>query len=195
MHKAIQAGLLGSTMLFTMPMVQAKDVPMDFVFSSGAVCGGDFANASATIDIDQEDGSTDIEISIKDAMPNAIYTVWLRLKDPSPITGGKSTALAPTSAVAGLPASEGSGFAEVAAGAVANGFVTDSGGDGKISMTIDSPIIKGSYRFEEVDASYNPVLTDNPASKFTIRVASHCTDGITHGLSAGTNEKWFNWFF
>jgi hypothetical protein len=28
---------------------------------------------------------------------------------------------------------------------------------------------------------------------FTLRIASHCTDDLSHGLTPGNREGWFDW--
>lgn len=164
-------------------------------------CGGDFSTASATIAIDQDSIGSTVRITLNDARPETLYTSWLRVKGTtlgddgidfgsSPFTGAGSTPLAASSAIETLLAiTESSGMTEVV-----NGFWTDLEGHGELIAELDFPILGGAYPFHHHDDSLAPLaIVGAPFAPFMIRIASHCTDGMGHGLSAGNREPWFDW--
>ncbi len=101
---------------------------------------------------------------------------------------------------------------------VSNGFHTNSKGAGRVVISVDFPISSGAYpfqRFEDFDAvkdnvaltnpgnierlrgedaSIRPVaITDGRQAPATFLIASHCVDGLAHGLLPGPHENWFTW--
>ena len=87
-----------------------------------------------------------------------------------------------------------------------NGFHSDEDGNGSITVDLDFPIVNGAYpfhRFEGFDPAderfpldtprAHPVAIVGQSGPFTLRVASHCVDGLGHGLVAGPHEGWFDW--
>jgi len=86
------------------------------------------------------------------------------------------------------------------------GFHSDEAGNGSFFIELDFPIINGAYpfqNFEGFDAaderfkveqpSIPPVAIAMSGVPFTMRVASHCIDGLGHGLLPGPHEGWFDW--
>ena len=169
--------------------------------NAGEHCGGDFPAATAQIAISQMGDSSTVHIKINKARPETLYTTWLRLKGKtigeeaieyggSPLTGAGSTPLAASTALASLlSAAEGLGVPEVA-----NGFRTDAEGNGELVAELDFPILGGAYPFQRHDESLAPLaITGAPFAPFMIRIASHCTDDLGHGVNAGNREPWFDW--
>ena len=164
-------------------------------------CGGDFPEAGAQITINQAGGNSTVKITLENARPETLYTTWLRLRgktmgdEPteyggSPLTGAGSTPLAASSEVESLlAAADGPGVTEVA-----NGFRTDTEGNGELVAELDFPVLGGAYPFYRHDESLAPLaIIGAPFAPFMIRIASHCTDDMGHGVNAGNREPWFDW--
>jgi len=172
----------------------------------------DWPNAKATLEILQGVSTSRVTVEVSNARPNTLYTLWLRLRGEdasgnafggSPLTGIPGTPLIPTSELSDALTV----FASPSARAK-NGFHTDEDGNGSITIDLDFPIVKGAYpfdKFEGFDAgderyplespSAIPVAIVGPGGPFTLRLASHCVDGLSHGLVAGPHEGWFDWKF
>ena len=182
----------------------------------GRNCGGDFLDASAVVKISTAMGQSHVQIAINNARPETLYTVWLRLKgtDPqgnsfggSPLTGGGSTPLAPSTLVPELLAATGEGNGTPV---IANGVKTDGQGNGVLTVDLDFPIFNGAYPFQNL-TNFDPtdprLPLENPQiypvaivipnamidAPFGLRVVSHCTDNLGHGLTPGAREPWFDW--
>jgi hypothetical protein len=159
-----------------------------------------WTDATATIQVEQTSETTRVQIDVVDARPTTLFTAWLRLRgtDPetgetfggNPITDKGSTPLAPTSELPDLIAlSESVGASEAA-----NAFTTDGNGTAQYSIELDFPMIGGAYPFDRHDAELEPVdIVGAPLAPFMIRLASHCQDGLAHGVLQGDREIWFNW--
>lgn len=190
---------------------------------------GGWPKARATLKVKQSNGNTRLTIKVRKAMPNAIYTVWLRVKGVleygpdsgneayggSPLRpGAGSTPLAATDALDGLiaitPAAkliggpleglgdDGSGSAEI--DLIANGFRTDSKGNASREWALDFPFIDGAYPFQKYRSEYlrwdmPPLAIAGAPAPFTLRVATHCSDGRAHGLDPNKREGWFQWVY
>lgn len=171
----------------------------------------DWPDASATLEIRQGAGHSTVAVEIRAARPNTYYSIWLRLKGEdasgvgyggSPFMGIPGTPLIPTSELGNALAT----FSEPNDTSI-NGFHTDENGDASFYIELDFPIINGAYPFQkfvDFDASDERFLVDEPSNRpvaiagagaapFTLRVASHCTDGTGHGLLPGPHEGWFDW--
>jgi hypothetical protein len=159
----------------------------------------------------ERDGQSSVAIDIENARPNTHYTVWLRLRGEdsngntfggSPLTGIPGTPLIPSSelgtALSQLPGTEDE----------LNGFYTDDEGTARFEIDLDFPIINGAYPFQKFtdfdpsderypidDPQAIPMAIIGPNGPFTLRIASHCTDGLGHGLLPGPHEGWFDWSF
>lgn len=156
--------------------------------------------ASAGIIVEQTSERTLVDITISDARPDTLFTAWLRLRgtDPetgenyggNPISDAGSTPLAPSTELESLIAlSETVGGTEAA-----NVMITDESGNATYSVELDFGMIGGAYPFERYDESLEPVnIVGAPDAPFMIRLASHCQDGLAHGLVQGDREIWFNW--
>lgn len=186
--------------------------------------GNAWQGATGTLKVEQVGSGSQATVKIKGAVPNTVFTVWLRMAGsgpdgtaigPSPMTGGGATPLAPGSALDGLLhyTSPFPGSANPT-----NGFTTNGKGKGKLKIGLDFPVVGGAYPFQKASAGAvadwqaaraangqsaapgkripSPVV--NPADPdisagFLIRVISHCTDQLGHGLSPGTREAWFQY--
>ena len=179
----------------------ASDSPSGHnVLSDCSTTGETWDGASANIQVDQFMERTTISVTLSGAKPDTLYTTWLRLKgtDPvsgesyggSPITGAGSTALAPSTEV-GVLFDMMNGPGEAAA---YNAFWTDASGNGQLEVELDFGLIGGAYPFPNYDPTLEEVaIVGAPDAPFMIRIASHCTDGLAHGLVQGDRETWFNW--
>jgi len=174
----------------------------------------DWPDASATLELTQIVEGSVVSIEVTNAKPDTYYTIWLRLGGMdangeafggNPLTGGQATALAPSSELGNLLASTGEGNGT---DQQPNGFHTDENGNASYRIELDFPIINGAYpfhRFQEFDAADErlpaenpriyPVAIVGPSGPYTLRIVSHCTDGVGHGLQSGAREWWFDWKF
>lgn len=173
---------------------------------------------SAALQVWQTGMGSTVSIKVRYARPNTIYTVWLRVKGKvtggdaiggSPITGGGATALAPGSALNSLV-----GFTPPYDGTSdpINGWMTDMNGNSDFMIQLDFPLVGGAYPFQMLDQSVLdawtadggndtpmrypvPIINPNDANiegPFLLRVVSHCSDNLSHGLSPSSRESWFN---
>ncbi len=173
-------------------LVKVLDAP------SATLCGGTYDRALARVKIEQFEGRTSLRLRITDAMPNAGYTMWVKLDGTSPITGLPFTPAANTSDLAGLvpitPDADlltdalGTGDDGTGGDVAVNGFYTDANGDAEFSVLLDFPVIKGAFQFQEVVDAPRGATGDDP---FILAIVSHCTDAKFHGLVAGVNEMWW----
>lgn len=164
------------------------------------MCGASTGNQSASLEISQSGGSSEVEIEVSGARPNTLYTVWLRMKGStdtggfggSSLTGGGATPLAPSSDLPVLMANS-PGANPLGTTDPANGFTTDANGDADWSVDLDFPVKGGAYPFNAVGAA--PAVIADPTAAgvsagFLIRVISHCQDNAAHGLSpSGSGAK------
>lgn len=181
-------------------------------------CGGGtegWDGATATVEVAQANGGSNVEVEVKGAKPDTVFTVWVRVKGKSadgsgfggsPLTGGGATPLAPGSDLDTLigisPWNNAAGSNDFTV--LTNGFRTDADGDGEFEIDIDFPVVRGAYPFNKATLSTPtgvagfPVAIHNPAepgtsSAFLFRVVSHCQDDSGHGLSPGKREAWFQY--
>ncbi len=175
----------------------------------GDTTGVTWDGATASLEVKQVGAGSQVEVELKGGRPNTLYTIWLRLRGTvtatgasfggSPMTGEPVTALAPASAMAELieytAPNPGSPMA-------VNGFYTDAQGNGEFMTTLDFPLVGGAYPFNLAPAfngvaGFPPVAIVNPGAgvsgPFLLRIATHCTDGLAHGLNPGVIESWFDW--
>lgn len=174
--------------------------------------GYDWQLATAELMVRQVGGGSTVDIEVENAAPNTVFTVWLRIKGGSgfndagsPLTGGGATPLAPGSALDGLNDYSPWGAHPAGSANPTNGFVTNKHGDGMFSIDLDFPIKRGAYPFHltstsrpghESHANVPTAIadpTEGTGGPFLIRVISHCTDGLGHGLSPGIREAWFQY--
>ncbi|VAW76589.1 hypothetical protein MNBD_GAMMA15-446 [hydrothermal vent metagenome] len=180
-------------------------------------CGAGVENwngATASIEIEQKKGRGEVEIEVKGAKPNTVYTVWLRVKGKdasganfggSALTGGGATPLAPGSALDAIIHYSPFAAAPGNLGTTnpTNGFTTDANGNAEFEIYLDFPVIRGAYPFNLATAPTPvgpgvPVAIVNPTeagvnAPFLIRIVSHCQDGLAHGLSPANREAWFQY--
>lgn len=176
--------------------------------------GNAWQDAEAELEIKQKGSTSKVEIELKHAVPDTVFTVWLRIKGKnglnkagSPLTGGGATPLAPGTALDSLNDNSPWGANSGGSATVANAFTTNHHGKGKFKIKLDFPVVGGAYPFQKTatsrpgfeDLPNVPTAIANPAdagqgsAPFLIRVVSHCTDGVGHGLSPGTREAWFQY--
>ena len=167
-------------------------------------CGGEYPDAEAQMWLRQQNGKTNIVIRVRNAPANALFTVWLKLTEPNPLTGAGVTALAdpamipelaivtPDSVLTGIAHDLGlMGDDGTGGDQVANSFRTDENGRGEFRIRLNFPVMKGAYQFNELHEDLAPVAIDN--MPFTLRLATHCVDDMAHGLVAGIHEPFFDW--
>ena len=238
-NMAIAAFLVGGMAASSLALAAKNDdtvIPKTFLTVRGdtqpsgsgdtilANCGASSGLQSATVEASQSGSSSKVEIEVRNARPDTVYTVWLRMNGTgpgdengaggnsggSPMTGGGATPLAPGSALDGLlhysPPNAGSGDPT-------NGFVTDGYGNADFEIELDFPLIGGAYPFQNASTEAVQALRDagsswplvrkphpvanptdpNISAGFLMRVISHCTDQVGHGLSPGVREAWFQY--
>lgn len=173
--------------------------------------GSAWQGATASLEVKQKGGNSKVEIEVEGAVPNTLFTVWLRIKGKnglnsagSPLTGGGATPLAPGSALDALNAISPWVNPAGALGS-ANSFTTDANGDAVFETNLDFPVVRGAYPFQmtatsrpghEAHANVATAIADprepgQESTPFLVRVVSHCTDNMSHGLSPATREAWF----
>jgi len=197
-------------------------LPEDNASGSGNVlvdvCGTPHPARSAALQVWQTGMGSTVSIKVRNGRPNTIYTAWLRLNGNvmggdaiggSPITGGGATSLAPGSALNSLV-----GFTPPYDGTSdpINGWMTDMNGNSDFMIQLDFPLVGGAYPFQMLDQSVLdawtadggndtpmrypvPIINPNDANiegPFLLRVVSHCSDNLSHGLSPSSRETWFN---
>jgi hypothetical protein len=216
------AGAKGSSIVIDDPMPRR---PAGSTSGSGdtveANCPADpsgnaWQGAAATLQIKQKGSGSSVEVEVEHAVPNTLFTVWLRVQggagwnrdvndnQGSPLTGGGATPLAPSTALDDLNAI--SPWVDPAgAGSSANSFTTDENGNGEFEVDLDFPVIGGAYPFQTATTSRPgfelvpkvahaiPTPATSSGTPFLIRVISHCTDQSSHGLSPATREAWFQY--
>jgi len=166
--------------------------------------GNDWQGATATLKIEQEGSGSVAKIKVKDAVPNTLFTVWMRVKGGagyndggSPWTGGGATPLCSGTNYADLLAIS-PGVDPAGADSSCNSFTTNSMGKGETTISLNFPVVGGAYPFQQSDVgdpSHVPTAIVDPRTgnggPFMLRVISHCTDQASHGLSPATREAWF----
>ena len=173
--------------------------------------GNGWQGATATLKVKQKGAGSTVEIEVEDAVPNTVFDVWLRIKGGpgfndagSPLTGGGSTPLAPGTELDALNAI--SPWVDPAgASSSTNSFTTDGDGNSSFTVDLDFPVVGGAYPFQKAsgerpgqEAIPNvPTAIVDPRTgnggPYLIRVLSHCTDQVIHGLSPATREAWFQY--
>lgn len=87
-----------------------------------------------------------------------------------------------------------------------NGAQTDEHGNASFLMKLDFPLVGGAYPFhrfpgfDPTDArlpaanpAIRPVAIPGRQAPYNVLIASHCGDGIGHGLLPGPHEAWLFW--
>lgn len=180
------------------------------VFDQFATLEGAPEDAKASLLLIQRNGKTGVFIFVKKANPDTLYTVWIRLADPSPLTGKTVSPLANPDDVAslgevtpsgdlttkagdlGLVGDDGSGSDDL--GKLANGFRTNGRGHGFFFARLEYPVIRGAFQFSELDEEdddLKPVALDRKPA-FSLRIACH-SDGTAHGLVPDVHTPAFDW--
>ena len=120
--------------------------------------GNAWQDATATLRIEQSGDQSVARVKVKGAVPNTVFTVWMRMAGgspgnelgangtigPNPMNGGGATPLLPGSALDGAlhysPPFPGTSTPT-------NGFTTDKKGDATFTIGLDFPVIGGAYPF------------------------------------------------
>lgn len=169
-------------------------------------------SASARFSLSQHSSRSTVSIKMRDARPNTYYTLWLRLGGTdsngdaygrSPLTDIPATPLVNSQDLPVMLDATGPGNGNAAQ---PNGVLSDELGNAQFRMTLDFPLVGGAYpfhRFPEFDPSdprlpaanpaIRPVPIPGPQAPFTVMIASHCGDGVGHGLLPGPHEEWLSW--
>jgi len=177
-------------------------------------CGAPYQDATAHVAIKQSAGSSTVDLSVEDAVPNTHFTVWVRIKGGagfnsggSPWTGGGATPLCSGTEHADLNAISPWNNAAGDTAGHCNSFFTDANGDGTLKTTVNFPVVGGAYPFQQAGGAVShptngggadvPTAIVDPRTgtggPFMIRVVSHCTDNANHGLSPSTREAFFQY--
>ena len=168
--------------------------------------------ARATLTIVQRHGRTAGIITVIDAMPDTIFTIWIRISGTSPLTGKPLTpfanvndyitlaqtapdaVLTDAARVLGAGGNDGSGSADLSV--LLNAFQTDSEGNGKFAFDLDYMLIGGVLPFERLDSTLEPVAIRSAETEDAriVSIVSHCASNRGYGLvaEAVANESWFD---
>lgn len=180
--------------------------------------------AIARFRLKERSGRSELTFDIRNAKPDTLYTVWLRLAGVdsegntyggSPLTGLPVTPLVASS---DLPTQLAFTLPHPGSDELPNGVRTNRHGKAKLTFSVDFPINSGAYPFQRFPdftthkddaaltnemnlarlggqaASIKPVaIPDGSQAPATILIASHCVDGLGHGLIPGPHENWFVW--
>lgn len=137
--------------------------------------------ASAKLKVTQGGGSSKVQISVRRAVPNTVFTVWLRMKGNnvddngnvlgpfggSPLTGGGATPLAPGSALDRMISYSPffPGPTSVGTANPTNGFTTNRKGNGSLRINLDFPVVGGAYPFDKASDEFVAVtITGGPGT-------------------------------
>lgn len=110
--------------------------------------------AEASFRLVERNGTSRLTFRVRNARPNTLYTVWLRLLgedsegDPfggSPLTGLPVT---PLVASAELPEQLAATLPNPGSDQLSNGFRTNAKGHGQVKLVVDFPISSGAYPFQ-----------------------------------------------
>jgi len=170
-----------------------------------ANCGASSGKQTATVKVEQDGGTSKAKFKIRNARPDTVYTVWLRMKgdvggvainpNGSPLTNGGATPLAPGSDLPTL-ISNSPGNNPAGTPNPVNGFTTDGKGNANWTVHLDFPVQGGAYPFNAVGSTPTAIVDPTAANVnagFLFRVISHCTDNAGHGLSPAVREAWFQY--
>jgi hypothetical protein len=135
--------------------------------------GNDWQGATARLMARQVGNGSTVDIQVKNAAPNEVFTVWLRLKgdvdgvpinpDGSPLTGGGSTPLTPGTDLPTLIANSSDNNPEGTPNPV-NGFTTEQNGNGIFSIDLDFALIGGAYPFNQVGSLPTAIVDPVPVT-------------------------------
>ncbi len=104
---ALVLGIIGFVLCLSLSGAYAETVQLTNILSeeNAALCEEESpSDASATLSFTQDDGETWLTISLADARPNALFSVWLLLDGTSPLTGASPEPMVPSDLVEDLVA-------------------------------------------------------------------------------------------
>lgn len=113
-----------------------------------------WSEATARLRLNERNGHSTLTFRLRNAKPNTLYTVWLRLLGQdsegnayggSPLTGIPVTPLAPSHE---LPDQLAATLPNPGSDTLSNGFRTNGDGDGRLTIRVDFPITSGAYPFQ-----------------------------------------------
>ena len=132
-----------------------------------------WSEATASIRLRERSGRSTITLTVRNARPDTLYTVWLRLSgvdsNGNPYGGSPLTGLpvTPLTASGELPSQLSATLPNAGSDALANGFRTNDRGTGHLTLAVDFPITSGAYpfqRFADFDQHQNDVALTNAAN-------------------------------
>jgi len=121
---------------------------------SGTTDPETWPHATARLQLTERSGTSSLTVSIRNARPYTLYTVWLRLlgedSEGNPYGGSPLTGIPVTPLVASseLPAQVAATPPNAGVTEASNGFRTDARGNGRVTARIDFPIRSGAYPFQ-----------------------------------------------
>ncbi len=130
-------------------------------------------DARAALRLNERHGTSHLTFVVRDARPNTLYTVWVRLlgmdSNGSPYGGSPLTGLPVTPLVASgeLPEQLAATLPNPGSDTLSNGLRTDGRGKGRLSLQLDFPIRSGAYpfqRFPDFDAVADDIALTNPTN-------------------------------
>jgi hypothetical protein len=143
--------------------------------------GNAWQDATATLRIGQNGDRSVARIKVKDAVPNTVFTVWMRMAGsapgdetganggvgPNPMNGGGATPLLPGTALDGAlhysPPFPGTSTPT-------NGFTTDKKGNATFTIDLDFPVVGGAYPFQRASTAAVQALRDAGSTWPLVRV-------------------------
>ena len=129
--------------------------------------------ASATIRLLERSGQSTLTFRVRDARPNTLYTIWVRLlgtdSEGNPYGGSPLTGIPVTPLVASenLPAQLAATLPNPGSDELSNGFRTNAAGDGRLTLEVDFPITSGAFpfqRFPDWDQAKTDIALTNPGN-------------------------------
>jgi len=175
--------------------------------------GYDWQNSTASLKVEQVGESSTAKILVKNAAPDTLFTVWMRVKGGA----GFNDAGSPWTTGGATPLCAGTDFADLnaispwvdpaGASSSCNSFDTNHKGKGETTIALNFPVVGGAYPFQQSDGALagpnGDAIPDVPTAivdprtgnggPFLLRVISHCTDNASHGLSPAVREAWFQY--
>ena len=172
-----------------------------------------FHEAKAKVVLTQSDGATEGMIVIKGGLPNTIYSAWISLDRPNPLTGKYLTPLVNPedmhamadvthtdelkgkASFLGWKGVQNAGSDDVSI--LKNAFRTDSTGRGVLKFHLNFKLLGGNYPYSAIDKSLSDVKINNlnTQNNQVFSIVTNCETNLGYGLVDRTphisNELWF----
>ena len=132
-----------------------------------------WSQATANIRLKERSGRTKMTFVLRNARPDTLFTVWLRLSGEdsqgNPFGGNPLTGLPVTPLIASrnLPNQLTATPPHMGSDELSNGFRSDKDGNGRLTLSVDFPITSGAYpfqRFPDFDEHNDDVALTNDAN-------------------------------